>query len=54
VFQDPESKQPSPRFLCLNPLRLEAGDSRLQTRVPNREANGFSSLLPSEAFVDAI
>jgi hypothetical protein len=32
----PGFKQPSPRFLCLNSVRLEAGDSRLQTRVPNR------------------
>jgi hypothetical protein len=30
----PASSNLRPRLLCLNPLRLEAGDSRLQARVP--------------------
>jgi hypothetical protein len=40
----PGFRQPSFRFLCLNPLRLEAGDSRLQTRVPELGVKGLSSI----------
>jgi hypothetical protein len=32
--QQPALSNSSPRVLILNPLRLEAGDSRLQARVP--------------------
>ena len=44
-------KQPSQGFLCLNPLRLEAGDSSRLARVPEPGAKGLSPVL-SEAFMD--
>ena len=43
-FPGPAFGQPSFRFLYLNPLRLEAGDSRPQTRVPELGVKGLSSL----------
>jgi hypothetical protein len=42
----PGLKQSSPRFPCLNPLRLKAGDSRLQNEGPrtNGGVKGLSSM----------
>jgi len=47
----PASSNPRSGFSVLNPLRLEAGDSRLQTRVPELEVKGTLATVGAARFI---